>query len=231
MTETTTISPTARRNRTGWILPAGLLLLSLVPILAGASRVAQLAGGAEVTSANQRFFDMPIPVVLHIFGASTFAILGAFQLTPGVRNRHLGWHRLAGRYLVVPAGLVTALTGLWMARFYPLPATDGSLLFVFRMIFGTAMLASIVLALVAVARHDIPHHGAWMIRAYAIGLGAGTQVFTNLPWVLVAGQPDQFTRALLMGAGWMINLVVAEWVIRTRVLPRSRRSRATRPTI
>jgi hypothetical protein len=53
-----------------------------------------------------------------------------------------------------------------------------------------------------------------MVRAYAIGLGAGTQVLTHLPWVLYFGAPDELTRALLMGAGWAINLAVAEWIIR-----------------
>ncbi|HEX6941819.1 MAG TPA: hypothetical protein VF128_02760 [Gemmatimonadaceae bacterium] len=27
-------------------------------------------------------------------------------------------------------------------------------------------------------------HGDWMIRAYAIGMGAGTQVLAHLPWFI-----------------------------------------------
>ena len=53
-----------------------------------------------------------------------------------------------------------------------------------------------------------------MIRGYAIGLGAGTQVLTHVPWFLLVGQPGEVARAVLMGAGWVINLVVAEWIIR-----------------
>ena len=53
-----------------------------------------------------------------------------------------------------------------------------------------------------------------MMRAYAIGIGAGTQVLTNLPWFILFGKPGEFSRALLMGAGWGINLLVAEWIIR-----------------
>ena len=59
-------------------------------------------------------------------------------------------------------------------------------------------------------------HSAWMTRAYAIGLGAGTQVFTFLPWTLFFGEPGQAMHAVLMGAGWVINLAVAEVVIRRR---------------
>ena len=57
-----------------------------------------------------------------------------------------------------------------------------------------------------------------MTRAYAIGLGAGTQVFTFLPWTLVFGAPDEAMHAVLMGAGWVINLAVAEVVIRRRAM-------------
>ena len=42
-----------------------LIVLSLVPATFGTIRLAQLAGGAEVTAANARFFVQPVPVVLH----------------------------------------------------------------------------------------------------------------------------------------------------------------------
>ncbi len=55
---------------------------------------------------------------------------------------------------------------------------------------------------------------------YALGLGAGTQALTHLPWFLFPGLQGELTRALLMGAGWIINLAVAEAVIRNRpILP------------
>jgi hypothetical protein len=52
-----------------------------------------------------------------------------------------------------------------------------------------------------------------MMRGYAIGLGAGTPVLTLLVGELIAGPPSELSRALLMGAGWVINLAVAEWII------------------
>lgn len=199
-----------------WLIPAGLLLLSAVPVAAGSARLAELAGNAPVTADNARFFDMPLPVVLHIFAASIFCLLGAFQFSPGIRRRHPGWHRGAGRVLI-PCGILAALTGLWMTLFYDLPPTDGTLLGVIRFFFGTAMIVSIVLAVFAIRRRDIPQHRAWMMRGYAIGLGAGTQVFTHVPWGLLVGPPGEFTRAMLMTAGWVINLAVVEWALRRRV--------------
>jgi hypothetical protein len=87
-----------------------------------------------------------------------------------------------------------------------------------RLVFGSAMALSIGLGLYAIRRRDFASHGDWMMRAYAIGLGAGTQVLTHLPWfLLVGGKPGEHPRALMMGAGWAINVVVAEWIIRNRM--------------
>lgn len=217
---------TITQNRREWLIPVGLLVLSAVPAIAGAVRLTELSSGAEVTAANARFFASPLPVVLHIISVMLYSVLGAFQFAPGFRRRHRGWHRLAGR-LLIPSGLVAALSGLWMSHFYPWPAGDGVLLYGFRLFFGTAMLLSILFGIRAIWRRDYIDHGDWMVRAYAIGLGAGTQVLTHLPWVLFLGAPDELTRALLMGAGWMINLAVAEWIIRRQLAQSPKRSRPT----
>jgi uncharacterized membrane protein len=206
------VTSSAKRE---WLVPVALLMLSAVPVAAGAARVTELAAGAQISPENARFFAAPVPVVLHIVAATLYCILGAFQFVPGFRHRRPGWHRVAGR-LLVPCGLAAALAGLWMTVFYPRPVGDGDLLAAFRLVFGTAMVASIVLGFAAIRRGDIAQHRGWMIRGYAIGLGAGTQVLTHLPWILVLGTPTELVRALLMAAGWVINIVVAEWIIRKR---------------
>jgi uncharacterized membrane protein len=190
-----------------------------VPAAAGTRRVVELVGGATITAANARFVAAPVPVVLHVIAAIPFSVLGAFQFSPALRRRRREWHRAAGRILVV-FGLVVALTGLWMAQFYAWPEGDGEVLYLLRLVFGSAMVMSIVSAVGAIRRRDFVAHGAWMTRGYAIGLGAGTQVLTHVPWFILVGQPGEVARAVLMGAGWVINLVVAEWIIR-RQQPRS----------
>src|SRR5438132_194092 len=125
----------------------------------------------------------------------------------------------------VTAGILVALSGLWMNFFYARPPGDGESLVVVRLIVGSLMLASIVLAVLAIRRRDFTSHGAWMTRAYALALGAGTQVFTMLPWVLIFGPiraGDELPRTVLMTAGWVINLTVAEYVIRRRSAVASR---------
>ena len=76
----------AKAGSGGWLV-AALLVLSAIPLAAGAFRLTQLAGGAAITPANARFFASPVPVVLHIVGAAVYAILGAFQFAPGFRRR------------------------------------------------------------------------------------------------------------------------------------------------
>ncbi|MBK9715657.1 MAG: DUF2306 domain-containing protein [Kouleothrix sp.] len=197
-----------------WLV-AALILLSIIPLAGGAFRLTQLAGGAAITPANARFFASPLPVVLHIVSVSIYAILGAFQFVPSLRRRRRAWHRAAG-WLLIPCGLTAALSGLWMTLFYPWPDGDGALLYGLRLLFGSAMLLSILLGAAAIRRRDFARHGEWMLRGYALGMGAGTQPLTLLAGALIVGPPSELSRALLMGAAWAINLAVAEWAIRKR---------------
>ena len=213
-------------SRSEWLTPAGLIALSVVPVAAGAFRLVQLGVGTEITPDNARFFAQPLPVVLHIITVTVYCVLGAFQFAPGFRRRKPNWHRAAGRILV-PCGLVAALTGLWMAQFYPPgvdpPASfDGPFVYAIRLLAGSAMALFLLLGLAAVLRRDIPRHRAWMMRGFALGLGAGTQVLTHLPWFLFPGLQGELARTLSMGAGWAINLAVVEWI-----LLRERRSRSS----
>lgn len=203
----------AGAGRYGWLVPAGLIFLSLVPAIFGTIRLAELARGAEITPDNARFFGSPLPAVLHILAVIPYSFIGAFQFYTAFRRRNRRWHRAAGKVLV-GLGFVVALTGLWMAHFYPWPAGDGVGVYVERLIVGTAMIAFLLLAIRAILRRDYTTHGQWMTRAYAVGLGAATQVFTHLPWFIFAeGKPGETGRTVMMGAGWVINWLIAEWII------------------
>jgi uncharacterized membrane protein len=205
----------ARRRRAEWLVPTGLILLSGVPVFAGALRLVELGGGSVPfvdQPDNARFVASPIPIVSHIVSVTAYSVGGALQFAPSLRRRR--WHRWAGRG-VAPAGLVAAASGLWMTFRYDLAAHDNNLLGVFRLVAGTSMAAAIVLGVNAARRRDFARHRAWMTRAYAIGMGAGTQVFTVGLGGAVADESDPMTRAWLMGAGWLINVLVAERAIRS----------------
>lgn len=207
------------RNRSGWGVIAGLVALGTIPVIAGSLRLVELSGGGSTMPSDARYAASPLPVVVHIVSATVFAILGAFQFSPQIRRRHPGWHRRAGRLLVV-AGLGVALSALWLNQFFPRAEATREVLYPLRMAFGAAMVITVVLGFMAARRRDIARHRAWMIRSYAIGLVAGTQVFTLGIGGLVLGA-GELTTALLMGAAWAINLAVAERAIRTRTRRRS----------
>jgi len=215
-------------KRADWLIPAGLIALSAIPLVAGAFRLGQL-GAADIAPGNARFLAAPVPIVLHIISAAIYGVAGAFQFAPGFRRRNPGWHRAAG-WVLIPCGLVVAVSGLWMTQFYdtrggdPPASFDGPVVYVMRLVVGSAMAAALGLAVAAIRRRDVPRHRAWMMRGYALALGAGTQVFTHLPWFLVPSIQGAAARALFMGAGWAINLAVAEWLI-----SRQRRTQAAFP--
>jgi uncharacterized membrane protein len=195
-----------------WPMPVALVALSAIPLTAGTLRLIQLAGGPAVIPADHRFAGFPIALVVHILGATTFALGGILQLAPRFRRRRPGWHRRAGR-VVALAGMLVATSALWITLFYePQPGT-GDLLYVLRLIFGSAMAACLVLGIAAARRGDIATHRQWMIRAYAIGLAAGTQVFTEGIGGAIFGT-GVLAGDLAKGAGWAINLAVAEWALR-----------------
>jgi uncharacterized membrane protein len=196
-------------TRSPWLIPAALILLALVPVVAGVARLSDLAT-ATPTAETARFHAAPLPVALHILGATLYAMIGAFQFSPA---RHTRWHRIAGR-IAFPAGLLAALSGLWMTLTYPWTNADGEAVYFARLIFGTGMALSLILGVTNILKGKIPAHKAWMLRAYAIGMGAGTQVLTHLPWFLLVGQPTEAPRAVMMISAWVINLTVAEWLIR-----------------
>jgi hypothetical protein len=93
------------------------------------------------------------------------------------------------------------------------------------------MVVSIILGFAAIIRgRDVMAHRAWMMRAYAIGLGAGTQVLTGMVESFVVSQPSALSTALAQGAGWVINLIVAEWAIRRLPAHRARTDAAAART-
>lgn len=196
----------------GWRVPVALIALGTVPVLAGTARLVELAGGPAMIPTDARFTASPLPVVLHIVCAATYALLGALQFAPRFRNRRPGWHRAAGRVLVV-AGLGVAASALWLTLFFPPQPGSGPLLFLLRLVFAPAMVGSLLLGVAAIRRRDIMAHRAWMMRTYAIALAAGTQAFTEGVGGAVFGHGPLALDAS-RGAAWAINLAVAEWAVR-----------------
>jgi uncharacterized membrane protein len=207
--------------RAGWWVPPALLALAFIPIAGGTGRLVEVLGGPEVLPTDARFAS-PVPLVVHIVAAVAYAVLGAFQFSARLRRRHPGWHRRTGRLLVV-LGLAVAVSGLWMTLAYPQKAGTGDILWVTRLLVSSGMGVAVILGLVAIRRRDIASHRAWMTRAYALALGAGTQAFTVGFGEAVFGT-GVVNHDLMMASAWAINLAVAEWVVRRPAIRRAKRT-------
>lgn len=201
-----------------WLLSAALAFFAIVPVLA--RLLVELAADPTVPADTRSVAS--VPLIVHAASGTLFTVLGAFQFPTALRRRGRGsaWHPRVGR-LLVPLGLTAALSALWLTLFYSHVDGTEQLLYVLRLIFGVAMVASILAGFTAIRRHNVVRHRAWMIRAYALGLGASTQILT-LGFGGAAFGTSELSTALLTGAGWVINLVVAEWVIRRRIAGRVR---------
>lgn len=218
MTVTAVPRTTRSTARTGWV-PFALVALVLLPLFFGVLRLVELTGGPARMPANPRLNASPVPVVVHIASAVGYTVLGAFQFSAGLRRRRPGWHRAGGRVLVL-LGLAVALSALWMTLGYARQPGTGVLAYLLRLGFGTAMTASLVLGVAAIRRRDIARHRAWMTRAYALALGAATQLFTLAIGPAVFGT-GVLIHDLSLGAAWVINSAVAEYIIRRRPAPQA----------
>lgn len=209
---------TYRPNKLEWLAPAALILLAFAPSASGVLRLLEQSNSATViTDANERFFANPLPIVAHSLSGILFLVLGALQFVPSLRRPKPGWHKMLGR-LLIPCGLVLALSSIWMIQAYTMPKYDGVLVYGTRLIFSLWMVLTLVLGTATIFQRNFLNHEVWMTRAYAVGAGGSTQVFTAAPlFLLFPEHLNDLTRAFTLGAGWVINFVIAEWIIRRRL--------------
>ncbi|MGH1368503.1 MAG: DUF2306 domain-containing protein [Maritimibacter sp.] len=195
---------------------AGLIVLALLPALTGAMSLSATAShlvlgtdGAGTDAAT--YVARPVPIFTHVIAGVAFALLGAFQVIGSFRARHHRAHKITGRALL-PLGFIAALTALYMNEVFP--PLLGPIKYYSNLGFGVVFLCALTLATAALVGRKYAQHGAWMLRAYALALGAGTQRLMFMPVFMVTGEIDPVTVGVILILGWSINLLVAEWVIR-----------------
>ena len=201
-------------KRGEWALLGFLFIFSFVPVFGGLLRVIEIIGGPQIIPENPRVLEAPIPAALHVISSFVFCVFGALQFLPSIRKHYPRFHRTNG-LLVATSGILVATTGLWMTHFYSFPdELQGNLLYWFRVIASVSMAGFILLGIVSIRKRNLTGHYAWMISAYAIGLGASTQTVLGLAWMMSLGnEPLGFERDLMMASAWIINIAVAQWII------------------
>ncbi len=197
---------------------AGLIALAALPVLLGLAQlgmmIAGIIRGAALDPELAHYVAHPVAIGLHLVTGVGMLVAGLFQVNPRLRLRKKALHRLTGRCFVA-AGIICGATAIWMNEFHP--AFGGWSKYSSNLFFGIAMPLALVLGLRAAIQRRIAEHRAWMIRAYAIALGAGTQRILILPIFAVYGLPGDPWLGLLLWLSWLINVAFAEWWLRRKL--------------
>ncbi|MEQ8735241.1 MAG: DUF2306 domain-containing protein [Rhodospirillaceae bacterium] len=201
-------------SRPEWTILLFILIYSFIPAFGGLFRILELTGGPAIAPENPRALAAPLPIVLHILSSSLFCLLGAVQFLPSIKRHRPATHRAMGRVTAI-AGCASAATGVWMTHYYAFPGElQGNMLYWARITLGLLMFGLIGWAVIAIMSGNIFQHSASMVRAYAIGQGASTQTFLGIGWIIVAGtEPLGPLRDGMMVSAWVLNLLVAEYLI------------------
>ena len=190
-----------------------LFILCLVPVLSGGVRMFSLATSGPADPENLNYITNPTPIIAHMLAYMLFCVFGTLQIAPRFRSRHTTFHRITGR-LLIPIGILAAATGIWMSLTYEPQITNGQTVAYVRIFFGAGMILSLLLGTCAIRRRNIAQHQIWMLRSYAIALGASTQALVAIPWIALLGEPQGPPWAIAMFLTWMFNLAVAECTVR-----------------
>lgn len=195
---------------------AGYYLMAVLSLLIAAMQLRFLFMPMSMASPDMvHHIDVvPLAFWLHVVGAAVALALGVFQFATGLRTKYPVIHRWTGRTYAVavlfgaPAGLILALN-----------ANGG---FVTQLGFSMLALAWGITTLIAFrhvrnARYVL--HAQWMIRSYALALGAVT-LRLQVPF-LVAMLETDYTGVLpiIAWSSWVPNILIAEWIIQKQHLP------------
>ncbi|WP_425389442.1 DUF2306 domain-containing protein [Ekhidna sp.] len=150
---------------------------------------------------------------MHFIGGAIALGLGWTQFLKNFRSKYIQIHRRIGYLYIVAIVLISSPAAFYMAIY----ANGG-----FNNILGFGMMALCwfaftVLAFNRIKGGDIQAHERWMIRSFAVTLGAVTlRIF--MPLMIVAGVPDTEAYQAISWFCWVPNLFVAEWIIQRKYL-------------
>ena len=197
-------------------LVLALAFCTFIPVMTAVVSVVQIPLGA-LPEDSRRLAAVPVAFFFHALAGVLFGVLGPLQFVRALRLRIGTLHRLAGRVFVL-AGAGLALSGL--ALLLQVESIATGLLDAARGVFGLALFASLVLGVAAARAHDMLRHRAWMIRAYAIGMGTGPVALVMFPIYLITGEPPTGLASDIVVVGmWLLSIAMGEWVVRRLAHP------------
>ncbi|MGW6917148.1 DUF2306 domain-containing protein [Kitasatospora sp. NPDC054939] len=205
---------TPRARTAAWV---AMTVLALLTVLFSA-RYLTLDPDTFLEEQRAVYLANLVPLVVHVGGGLVALTLGPWQFRTALRRRPR-LHRVLGRVYVL-AVLVTGVSGLVLAP----KALVGPIAPMGFAVLGVLLLVASVRAFTAIRRGAVLEHRVWMIRSYALIFAAAT-LRVWLPVTGLIGVPFEQSYAAVGWTCWLINLVVAEWLV-GRVRLRDARDRA-----
>lgn len=153
---------------------------------------------------------------VHILTSSLVLITGLTQFARPIRQKHPKLHRFSGWLYVLITLILACPSGLIMA-WYALGGFPARLAF---LILGVAWAGFTIQAIITARQGHWKQHSAAMIRSYALALSAITLRLWKM-WLFKAQSswswltPEHIYQ-LQSWLGWMVNLMLAEILIRRR---------------
>ncbi|WP_102124744.1 DUF2306 domain-containing protein [Deinococcus planocerae] len=161
---------------------------------------------------QRRVYELhTVGIVLHIVGGRVALALGPIGFLPTLRLKRPRWHRAVGRVYLL-AVLLGGVAGLSMAMFAYMGVITG---------LGFALLACLWLytgarAWLSLRRGNVQAHRRWMIRNYALTLGAVSlrvQLLILSPWL-----DFDSSYVVVTWSSWPVTLALAEGYLRRSAL-------------
>jgi len=150
---------------------------------------------------------------VHVYASIICLPAGFTQFSPGLLKRAPRWHRVSGRIYAFVAVFLAGPSGFVIG----LHANGGP----------TSQLAFCLLAILWVyctlkgwhtaRKGDIKAHRNWMIRSFALALSAITLRAWKVGLVAAFHPRPMDVYRIVAWLGWVLNLLIAEWIIRRRV--------------
>lgn len=193
------------------VVPAALFFFTLLTILLALVQAVQIPFGA-LPADSVRLSTVPFWHFMHVLGGATFGILGPIQFSRVLMGRYGRLHRVMGRVFVLAGAMisVSSLSLLWH-----FPETYSAAMNTGRLLFGIALGIALAIAMQAIFRREMKRHRSWMIRAYAVGIGATAVTMVFFPIYVVTGEPPTGHLADIVFLGsWAACVVFAEALVR-----------------
>jgi uncharacterized membrane protein len=200
-----------RRLASPVVVLVALYFGTLLTILLALVQVVQIPLGG-LPEDSQRLGATPVWHFMHVLGGATFGILGPIQFGRALMPRYGLLHRIVGR-IFVAAGAMISLSSLGLL--WRFPDTYSVAISSGRLLFGIGLGVALAIAMQAVYKRDFTRHRNWMIRAYAIGIGATAVTTVFFPIYLITGEPPKGLAADIAFLGaWTACVIFAEGLVR-----------------